>query len=93
MRSIRKVQNDCALLELYTNHPEKIEDLYQGYILDKNIKTNGIFEYSVYLPELKITSRINTHISIENYQKHNFKLYLFNDEESLKKKIRLQIIV
>jgi len=92
MRSIRKVQNDCTMLELYTNHPEKTEPLYDGYLFDKIERNDGMFQYVVYLPDLKMNSRIISHDNLNNYDKHKFKIYLFNDEETLKKKIRLQII-
>lgn len=92
MRSIRKVQNDCTMLELYTNHPEKIEPLYDGYLFDKIERNDGMFQYVVYLPDLKMNSRIISHDNLNNYDKHKFKIFLFNDEETLKKKIRLQII-
>ena len=92
MRSIRKVQNDCTMLELYMNHPEKIEPLYDGYLFDKIERNDGMFQYVVYLPALKMNSRIISHDDLKNYEKHRFKIYLFNDEETFKKKIRLQII-
>ena len=92
MRSIRKVQNDCTMLELYMNHPEKIEPLYDGYLFDKIERNDGMFQYVVYLPTLKMNSRIISHDNLKNYEKHRFKIYLFNDEETLKKKIRLQIV-
>jgi len=92
MRSIRKVQNDCTMLELYMNHPEKIEPLYDGYLFDKIERNDGMFQYVVYLPALRMNSRIISHDNLNNYDKHRFKIYLFSDEETLKKKIRLQII-
>ena len=92
MRSIRKVQNDCTMLELYTRNPEKIEPLYDGYLFDKIERNDGMFQYVVYLPDLKMNSRIISHDNLNNYDKHKFKIYLFNDEETLKKKIRLQIV-
>ena len=92
MRSIRKVQNNCALLEMYTNHPEKLEELYEGYLFDRVDWKNGIFQYFVHLPKIKMTMRIQLSEVIENYEKRNFKLYLFLDEENLKKKIRVQLV-
>lgn len=46
----------------------------------------------VYLPELKLSSRITLRDNFENFQNKKFKLYLFNDEESFKKKIRLHLL-
>ena len=50
------------------------------------------FRYIVYLPELKLTSWINSNTEFDIYSSHKYKLYLFHDEINLKKKIRLQLI-
>jgi exoribonuclease R len=92
MRSIRKVQNDCALLEMYTNNPDKLQEIYEGYLFDRVDWKNGIYQYFVHLPKIKMTLRIQLTELIDNYQKRNFKLYLFLDEESFKKKIRIQLV-
>jgi exoribonuclease R len=92
MRSIRKVQNDCALLEMYTNHPHRLEEIYEGYLFDRVDWKNGIYQYFVHLPKIKMTLRVQLSGVIPNYEKRLFKLYLFLDEESLKKKIKIQMI-
>ena len=93
MRSIRRVQNDCNLLHLCSTTPEIMDTLYSGYAFDKIIRNDGLFQYVVYLPELKMASRIIIRENIENYEMHNYKLYLFHNEENFKKKIRLQLRV
>jgi exoribonuclease R len=92
MRSIRKIQIDCSLLDLCNNKPELLDKNYDGYIFDKIIRQNGLYQYIVFLPELKMNSRITIRENIENYDLRKFKLYLFNNEEKFKKKIRLQLI-
>jgi hypothetical protein len=91
MRSIRKVQNDCSLLYICNNDPAILDTLYDGYAFDKILRNDGLYQYIVYLPELKMTSRVTMRENIENYQMNKYKLYLFNDEENFKKKIRLQL--
>jgi exoribonuclease R len=92
MRSIRKVQVDSSLLHLCSTNPDIMEKLYDGYSFDKIMRNDGLFQYVVYLPELKLSSRVTFRDNIENYDVRKYKLYLFNDEESFKKKIRLQLI-
>lgn len=92
MRSVRKVQNDCYLLNLYVNTPETITKLYDGYIFEINVRDDGLYKFIVYLPELKITTSFKLNNNLELYTKHTFKLYLFNDEDTLNKKVRLQIV-
>jgi len=91
MRAIRKIQCDCSLLDLCINSPETMEKIYDGYVFDKIIRNDALYQYIVYLPELKLASRITLRENIDNYQKCNFKLYLFLDEDNFKKKIRLQL--
>jgi hypothetical protein len=46
----------------------------------------------IYLEDLKLLTRIATINNIDNYTMISCKLYLFEDEDTLKKKIRVQII-
>jgi exoribonuclease R len=92
MRSIRKVQCDCSLLNICHNSPETIEKEYDGYLFDKITRNDGLFQYVVFLPELKLSSRITMRDNVENFTQRKVKLYLFNDEEKFKRKIRLQVL-
>lgn len=91
MRSIRKVQTDCSLLDLCSNHPLILEKEYQGYLFDK-LRNDGLYQFIVFLPELKLSSRITLRDNLNNYENKMFRLFLFHDEENFKKKIRLQIL-
>lgn len=92
MRSIRRVQNDCSLLHLCSTSPEVMGKTYEGYAFDKIVRNDGLYQFMVFLPELRLTSRVVLRENLENYEKSKFKLYLFNDEERFKKKIRLQLV-
>ena len=88
-RSIRKVQNECNMLELYVNHPEKRDVIYEGYLFDKVERKDGLYQYLVYLPEIKMANKVTLRDNHENYEKHQFQIYLFQDEDNIKKKVRL----
>ena len=92
MRAIRKVQNDCSLLHYCATTPEVLSKTYNGYAFDKITRNDGLFQYIVYLPELKLASRVTLRDDIGNYEMKQFKLYLFHDEDNYKKKIRLQLL-
>jgi exoribonuclease R len=92
MRSIRKIQCDCSLLDLCHNSPEIMEIEYNGYLFDKIYRNDGLYQYVVFLPELKLSSRITLRDNFENFENKKFKLYLFNDEEKFKRKIRLHML-
>ena len=92
MRAIRKIQTDCELLTRCFHNPEIMESTYNGVVFDKVHKNNGTISYMVFLEEIKLLSRITTKIDMDNYSTQDFKLFLFEDEDKLKKKIRLQIV-
>ena len=92
MRSIRKVQCDCSLLDLCNNNSTIMDKEYDGYLFDKINRNDGLYQYVVFLPELKMSTRITLRENIQAYECKKFKLYLFNNEENFKRKIRLQMI-
>jgi hypothetical protein len=92
MRAIRKIQTDCDLITRCFHNPEIMDSIYKGVIFDKVHKNNGTISYMVFLEEIKILSRITTKNDMENYSIQDFKLFLFEDEDKLQKKIRLQIV-
>ena len=69
MRAIRKVQIDCNLLNLCFNNPDILEPHYDGYCFDKLERNDGLYQYIVFLPELKITSRVTLRENLDNYDK------------------------
>ena len=91
MRAIRKIQTECSLLDTCFNNPDTLNKIYDGYCFDKLARNDGLYQFIVYLPELKLTSKITVRDNLENYEKKQYKLYLFNNEEKFKRKIRLQL--
>lgn len=92
MRYIRKVQNDCSLLHLCFQNPIVVNTEYEGFLFDKMERSDGLFHYIVFLPDLKLTSKITIRDDLNNFDKKLFKLFIFQDENNIKRKIRLQII-
>ncbi len=92
MRSIRKVQVDCTLLDLCANNADIMEKEHDGYVFDKINRNDGLYQYIVFLPELKLSSRITLRDNFENFENKKFMLYLFNNEEKFKQKIRLHLL-
>jgi exoribonuclease R len=101
MKSTRKLQNECVLLDMLNNIPETIEKTFSGIIVDmKNSTTNSTSDinmnnkqiYIVYIPEIKITCKITkqTTKKYEIYDEIKCKLYMFPDEYNIKQKIRLE---
>jgi hypothetical protein len=90
MRSIRKVQNDCALLSMCVTRPEVMEKVYAGFVFEAMERNDGLWWYIVYVPELKLSSKFIHYVKMDLYSEHEFKIYLFEDKDALKKKIRME---
>jgi len=92
MLSSRKIQLECDLLNRYFNSKDNMDIEHEGVIFDKE-GCDGKYTYMVYLEKIKLLSKIKTNVNIDNYSKQRFKIYLFEDEDKIRKKIRLQITV
>ena len=82
-RNIRKVQQDCSILHMCVNSPNILATTYDGYVFDKN---------TIYIPTLKIISRVKIKDELTEYGCYKCKLYLIEDEVTLKRKIRVEIL-
>jgi exoribonuclease R len=91
MRSIRKVQNDCSLLKLCVDNKEIMNIEHNGFIFDKLVRNDGLFQYMVYLEDLNMVNRIASRFEYDNYSLHKCKLFIFGDEVRLKQKIRIEV--
>lgn len=92
MRAIRKIQTDCELIHRCHTSPEILDSTYNGIMFGKLVKNDGAIMYMVYLDSIGILSRMTTHINLPNYSKGTFKLFLFEDEDRIRKKIRLHLV-
>ena len=91
MRSIRKVQNDCNLLNICLTDEELLNDIYDGFIFDKLIRNDLLYQYMVYLPEFKMVNRFTSRYDKVNLTSQKFKIFVFEDENTLKQKIRVEL--
>ena len=86
-KEIRKTQMDCELLALADKNGSDKE--LSGILFDRNF-VSGKYEYAVYINELKMFSRIKLEEYIENFTKSQFRIFIFDDEDKLCRKIQLQ---
>ena len=91
MRSIRKVQNDCSLLKFCMDDPTVQQKIYEGYIFDKLVRNDALYQYMVYLPEINMVNRFTSRYDKQNLSQQTFKIYVFTDQNSLKRKIRVEV--
>jgi exoribonuclease R len=86
MKSIRKVQNDCNLLFMCVNNKELLNEIYDATCIESDLLEN---KSSLYISKLDIVTRVNQFVSL--YSECKVKLYLFNNEDKFKRKIRAQV--
>lgn len=92
MLSIRKVQNDCNLLNLCVTDEKIMKEIYDGIIFNKIIRSDSLYQYMVYLPKLKMVNRFTSRYDKDVFGKEKFKIYVFVDEVRLKQKIRVDML-
>lgn len=92
MKSIRKVQSDCKMLHKCSVDKKLTDRILDGYIFDKLERNDKLFQYIIYLPELKLTNRLTSTKNLKNLLMYKFKIYIFMDEVRLKQKIRLLLV-
>ena len=51
--------------------------VYRGYVFDKIIRNDALFQYMVYLPEIKMTNRITSRHNMDFITSNEFKIYVF----------------
>ena len=97
MKSIKRVQTECELLTLFHEKSRARDDLsgaglrYEGVVFNKTQRDDGLYTYHVYLPELKMLTKMRMKDDLSNYYSTPMNLYYFKDENTLKQKIKLEV--
>ena len=87
-RNIRKVQSKCKILAICENHA-----IYKGKIFDKIIINNKYkYNYQVFLIDLNVYCKLLCDTDLNESDEYHFKLFIFNDESQLKKKIKIELL-
>jgi|UniRef100_A0A6C0DXM6 exoribonuclease R len=90
MRKIKKGQNESWLLYHFYKDPNIIGRNHYGRIVDKKM-SGGIFKYSVYLAEYRLFTSFKTNEILEPSCVISFRLYLFESEHEVKRKVRIEM--
>jgi exoribonuclease R len=87
-KSIRKTQSEC---ELMTLPADTFKREHNGVVFGKKLLDNDIYQYSIYVENLKTFGKIKTNIDLPDYSEAKFKLYYFGDEYDSKRKLKFLI--
>jgi exoribonuclease R len=93
MKSTRKIQHECELLTRCITDETIQTQLHYGYIIEsKQSIQGGLYKYVVYLTDLKLFGHARSEKQCEKYSEQQFSVYLFQDSDTIVKKIRLQLV-
>ncbi len=95
MKQIRIVQNECQLLDFFEKNRELLKVSHKGYTYHQKRRDGDpllTYQYTVYLPELNLMTQLLSDEDIPEYSCNQFKLFVFHNEDKMKKKIRIQKI-
>ncbi|GAI72986.1 unnamed protein product [marine sediment metagenome] len=91
MKTIRKVQTDCQILERCTNNPILLDNFHKCVLFGKTTLHDGIYSYIVYLTDVNIITRIKSREEYQDLSKHICKLFVFSDADNIKNKIKCEL--
>jgi hypothetical protein len=94
MGSVKKVQNSCNLLHSVMNRDAVFGELH-GYVLEcsEADPTRGEgYWCMIYVPELRSAGGALSPKPLELYSVANVSVHLFTDENTLKRKVRLNLL-
>lgn len=86
MKKIRRVQSECEILHKIIHEPELMEKVYDGIIVSST-ETKS----TLYIEDLKWLTYIPFQDHYTKFSHIQCKLYIFEKEEQMKKKIRVQV--
>ena len=92
MRHIRKLQMDSMLMARFPEISHRQH--FTATVIDVLKKGDNKYKYTVFLDELKLISRLTTIDPLDEGKKqHQVRIFIFHDEHSLKKKMKLDVVV
>lgn len=92
MKETRKIQNNCTILDKIEREPQILHNEYSGVVFDKKNKYQNVFCYMVFIEDLNMLLQLNNTQSLDEYHTYNFKLFIFECEDNIKRKVRLQLL-
>ena len=91
VKLIRRTQMDCELLQR-CKEIDVVGKQFRGVIIDSCEVDYGFYEYTVYLEELKLLAKVRSADLADVHSVATFSMFVFDDEDKLYKKVRLQIV-
>jgi exoribonuclease R len=91
VKLIRRTQMDCELLQR-CKEVDVVGKQFNGVIIESCEVDYGFYEYTVYLEELKLLAKVRSADLAGVHSVATFSMFVFDDEDKLYKKVRLQMV-
>lgn len=85
--TIKKVQNKCKILQAITLRYDP-DEILEGWV----ISIEETSHMQIYVPKYNFQVKIHSDLDLELYSKHFIRIYLFENANTLDKKIKAEII-
>jgi len=89
MKKIKRIQSDAHILSVVVNDPNILSREFKAFILDRGDNQSRT---TVYIEELKWMTLCHIPDTMRLNESFSCKLFVFDNEEQMTKKIRIQII-
>ena len=91
MRGVKRVQSDCALLAAFRDGQRSCPHRCSIVSVDDH-ETEGKSRYTVYIPGVPTVGTVVADSGIPAFAEERVRIYVFNDEASLRRKVRLGFV-
>lgn len=92
MQDIQKIQTECFLLSQFSENPEMLKRPYRGTVVECS-ENKCTHTYTIYLYDFRLFCSVKqVDVSWSIGSEHDFKIFVFKDENTFHKKIRIMKI-
>jgi hypothetical protein len=91
IKQIRKLQMECALMNICFRDDTVMNNTYCGLIFDVERTSDDKYRYLIYIESLKLMTQMKSDIEYPIFSHQTFQLFLFQDEYKIHKKIKVKI--
>ena len=90
-KKTKQVQNRIRLLDTCSKDESLVDAELKSVVVDKK-NIDSLYQYTLYIPELQVFLPANSDKELDEYTICYSKLFIFEDENHIRNKIKIQII-
>ena len=91
-KTIKYIQNKLQLIHLCGNNISVSDDIFEGIVVDKKLDEGFIYHYTIFIHKLNVFLPANLDKELKEYDSCDVRVFLFNDENNIRNKVKIQIM-